>query len=172
MKLRSRLLVLPAVLASVVFASAAHAQSSTPSSQGDAAACRQADSIVGIWKGNLDFSTFGKATVLVSINEGGTFTETDSIDLNGTVGVASPGYAAWKETSCNHYAVKISKTLYNPETKQFLQVTLPGTIVLNPSGRSWTVTLKLEGFAENGAKVVSGTVKGSAARVTAGGSSH
>lgn len=123
--------------------------------------------IVGVWNGTLNFTTLGKATVLVSINEGGTFTETDSVDLNGTVGTASPGYAAWKAVDCRHYKLTINKTIF--KDGQFFNIVLPGTIVLSEDGNSWTISLKQKVFDSVGNPIaqLSGTVSGSAKRVSA-----
>ena len=106
----------------------------------------------------------------VSINQGGTFTETDSVDLNNTVGTASPGYAAWKAEDCRHYTLTINKTIYNSGQKQFFRVVLLGTIVLSEDGQSWTVNLKQEVSDASGNEVptLSGSVTGSAKRVKAG----
>jgi hypothetical protein len=79
----------------------------------------------------------------------------------------SPGYAAWKAKDCRHYALTINKTIYNPNTKQFLSVVLPGTIVLSDDGQSWTVNLKQEVFDANGKEIQTGSVTGSAKRVKA-----
>ena len=123
--------------------------------------------IVGAWNGNLDFSNLGKATVLVSINEGGTFTETDSVDLNGAVGTASPGYAAWKAEDCRHYKLTINKTLYREG--QFYKLVLPGSIELSEDQNSWTINLQLNAFDSVGNSIpsFSGTVTGSAKRIAA-----
>lgn len=169
MQFYKRLLMLPAMLVAVTVGPNAHAQNGLQAYDQE---CRSGKSnpIVGIWTGNLDFTTLGKATVLVSINQGGTFTETDSVDLDGTVGAASPGYAAWKAIDCQHYALTINKTLYNPKAKQFFRVVLPGTIELSEDGQSWTVSLKQQVFDANGNEVpsLSGSVTGSAKRVKAG----
>lgn len=175
MQFYKRFLLLPAVLAgAIAVATSAHAQperaqNGTP---GHDEECRSGmyNPIVGIWTGNLLFTTLGKATVLVSINQGGTFTETDSVDLNNTVGTASPGYAAWKAEDCRHYTLTINKTIYNSDQKQFFRVVLPGTIVLSDDGQSWTVNLKQEVFDADGHEVpsLSGSVTGSAKRVQAG----
>src|ERR1700744_458507 len=169
MQFYKRLLMLPAMLAAIAVGSTAHAQNGTQAHDQE---CRTGkySPIVGIWTGNLDFTTLGKATVLVSINQGGTFTETDSVDLDGTVGTASPGYAAWKAIDCHHYALTINKTLYNPKAKQFFKVVLPGTIELSEDGQSWTVNLKQQVFDANGNEVpnLNGTVSGTAKRINAG----
>ncbi len=126
--------------------------------------------LVGIWSGNLKFTLppLGSATVLISINQGGTFTETDSIDLNNTVGNASPGYAAWKANDCRHYTLTIDKMLYNPLSGEFSKVILPGNFVLSEDGDSLTVNLSQKVFNQAGALVGTGTVTGSAQRVKAG----
>jgi hypothetical protein len=171
MQLHKRFLLLPAMLAAIVVTSSAYAQHGHP--QGDMPSrddqCRAGtyNPIVGVWTGNLDFTTLGKATVLVAINQGGTFTETDSVDLNGAVGEVSPGYAAWKAKDCKHYALTINKTIYNPSAKQFFSVVLPGTIVLSDDGQSWTVNLKQEVFDASGKQIQTGSVTGSAKRVKA-----
>ncbi|WP_233838522.1 hypothetical protein [Paraburkholderia sp. ZP32-5] len=169
MQFHKRFLMLPALLVAMAVGSNAYAQNGL---QGHDQECRAGkyNPIVGIWSGNLDFTTLGKATVLVSINQGGTFTETDSVDLDGTVGTASPGYAAWKATDCRHYTLTINKMLYNPKAKQFFKVVLPGTIELSEDGQSWTVNLKQQVFDANGNEVpnLSGTVSGTARRVKAG----
>jgi hypothetical protein len=169
MQFHKRFLMLPAILATLAVGSTAHAEDGVQAHDKE---CRSGkhSPIVGIWTGNLDFTTLGKATVLVSINQGGTFTETDSVDLDGTVGVASPGYAAWKAEDCRHYTLTINKTLYNPKMKQFFRVVLPGTIELSEDGQSWTVNPKQKVFDANGNEVpsLSGTVAGSAKRVNAG----
>src|ERR1700744_6376919 len=170
MKIYKRLVMLTAMLAAAMVAGPSmHAQAEM---RGNDEACRQGqyNPIVGVWTGNLDFTALGKATVLVSINQGGTFTETDSVDLDGTVGTASPGYAAWKATDCRHYTLTINKTLYNPKAKQFFKVVLPGTIELSEDGQSWTVNLKQQVFDANGNEVpnLNGTVSGTAKRINAG----
>src|SRR6202012_1937983 len=88
--LYKRFFVLPALLAAAIATGPSmHAQAGMVRGHDDEA-CRSGayNPLVGIWSGNLDFTTLGKATVLVSINQGGTFTETDSVDLDGTVGHA------------------------------------------------------------------------------------
>jgi hypothetical protein len=169
MQFRKRFLILTAMLGAIAVEPGAHAQHAV---QAHDEKCRAGtyNPIVGIWNGNLDFTTLGKATVLVSINQGGTFTETDSVDLDGTVGEVSPGYAAWKAQDCRHYVLTINKTIYNPKLKQFLRVVLPGTIVLSEDGESWTVNLKQEVFGADGKQIpnLSGSVTGSATRVEAG----
>lgn len=169
MQFFKRFLVLPALFGAIAVGSSAYAQPEHGQGylMGHDEECRAGtyNPIVGIWNGNLDFTTLGKATVLVSINQGGTFTETDSVDLNGRVGKASPGYAAWKAKDCRHYTVTISKTLYNPDMKQFLSVVLPGTIVLSEDGQSWTVNLKQEVFDASGKEIQTGSVTGTAKRV-------
>jgi hypothetical protein len=171
MQFYKRFVMLPAMLGAIAIGSSAYAQHGHAQSDvsGHDEQCRAGtyNPIVGVWTGNLDFTTLGKATVLVSINQGGTFTETDSVDLNGTVGSVSPGYAAWKAKDCRHYALTINKTIYNPNTKQFLSVVLPGTIVLSDDGQSWTVNLKQEVFDANGKEIQTGSVTGSAKRVKA-----
>ena len=166
MQFHKRFLMLPALLVAMAVGSNAYAQNGL---QGHDQECRAGkyNPIVGIWSGNLDFTLLGKATVLVSINQGGTFTETDSVDLNQTVGNTSPGYAAWKAKDCRHYTLTINKMLFDPIQKQFSKVVLPGTIVLSEDGQSWTVNLKQEVFNENGQLTASGTVTGSARRVKA-----
>lgn len=170
-----RFLMLPALLGAIAVGPSAHAdrERTREGMLGDDAECRAGlySPIVGAWNGNLTFTTLGKATVLVSINEGGTFTETDSVDLDGTVpGTASPGYAAWKATDCRHYTLTINKMIYNPSIKQLLRVVLPGTIVLSEDAQSWTVNLKQEVFGPNGEPLpnLSGTVTGYAKRIKAG----
>jgi hypothetical protein len=169
MQFYKRFLMLPALLAAMAVGPGAYAQNGL---QGDDQECRSGtyNPIVGIWTGNLDFTALGKATVLVSINQGGTFTETDSVDLDGTVGTASPGYAAWKAIDCRHYTLTINKTLYNPKAKQFFRVVLPGTIELSEDSQSWIVNLKQQVFDTNGNEVPSlnGSVTGTAKRVKAG----
>jgi len=171
MQFYKRLLMLPVMLGMIAIGSNAYAQHGHGQDdiQGRDEQCRAGtyNPIVGVWTGNLDFTTLGKASVLVAINQGGTFTETDSVDLNGTVGVVSPGYAAWKAKDCRHYALTINKTIYNPGTKQFLSVVLPGTIVLSDDGLSWTVNLKQEVFDATGKEIQTGSVTGSAKRVKA-----
>jgi hypothetical protein len=170
--LYKRFFMLPALLAAAIAAGPSiHAQAGMTRGHDDEA-CRSGayNPIVGIWSGNLDFTTLGKATVLVSINQGGTFTETDSVDLDGTVGNASPGYAAWKAEDCQHYTLTIHKTIWNPKEKVFLNVILPGTIVLSEDGQSWTVNLKQITLDANGNEVpgFQGTVTGSTKRINAG----
>lgn len=171
MQFYKRFLMLSAMLGAIAIGSNAYAQHEH--AQGEIQAhdeqCRAGtyNPIVGVWTGSLDFTTLGKATVLVAINQGGTFTETDSVDLNGTVGEVSPGYAAWKAIDCRHYVLTINKTIYNPGTKQFLSVVLPGTIVLSDDGQSWTVNLKQEVFDARGKEIQTGSVTGSAKRVKA-----
>ena len=174
MNLYKRFFMLPALLAAAIATGPSmHAQAGMMRGHDDEA-CRSGayNPLVGIWSGNLDFTTLGKATVLVSINQGGTFTETDSVDLDGTVGHASPGYAAWKAEDCRHYTLTIHKTLWNPVSKVFLNVILPGTIVLSEDGQSWTVNLKQITLDTNGNEVPGfrGTVTGSAKRIIAGSS--
>lgn len=171
MKFIKRFVMLPALLAAAVAAGPSmHAQ--TGMMRGHDEACRSGayNPLVGVWSGNLDFTTLGKATVLVSINQGGTFTETDSVDLDGQVGVASPGYAAWKAEDCQHYTLTIHKTIWNPAAKAFANVILPGHIVLSEDGQSWTVTLKQITLDTNGNEIpgFQGTVTGSATRVIPG----
>jgi|GEM_PF-3551088 len=174
MQFSKRLLMLPAMLMAIALVPVAHAEHGRPQDgmQSHDEECRAGtyNPIVGVWTGNLDFTTLGKATVLVAINQGGTFTETDSVDLDGTVGTASPGYAAWKAKDCRHYTLTINKTLFNAKAQQFFRVVLPGTIVLSDDGQSWTVNLKQEVFDANGNEIPShsGTVTGSAKRVEAG----
>jgi hypothetical protein len=174
MQFYKRFLTLPAMLMAIAIVPMAHAQPghAQDGMLGHDEECRAGtyNPLVGIWKGDLDFTTLGKSSVLVAINPGGTFTETDSVDLDGTVGTASPGYAAWKAKDCRHYTVLINKTLFNGDAKQFFKVALPGTIVLSDDGQSWTVNLKQEVFDANGNAVPShsGTVTGTAKRVEAG----
>lgn len=165
MKFIKRFVMLPALLAAALLtAPTMHAQRGM---QLNDEACRQGQSspIVGIWTGNLDFATLGKATVLISINQGGTFTETDSVDLNGTVGTASPGYAAWKAVDCRHYILTIHKSIF--KDGQFATVILPGTIVLSEDLKSFTVNLKQQTYNQDGVFVpnFSGPVSGTATRV-------
>src|ERR1700743_1789065 len=172
MKIYKRLVMLTAMLAAAMVAGPSmHAQAEM---RGNDEACRQGqyNPIVGVWTGNLDFTTLGKATVLVAINQGGTFTETDSVDLNRTVGTASAGYAAWKAEDSQHSTLTIHKTLWNPTAKVFVNVILPGTIVLSEDGQSWTVNLKQITLDTNGNEVpgFQGTVTGSAKRIIAGSS--
>ncbi|MDY0748100.1 hypothetical protein SNE35_26605 [Paucibacter sp. R3-3] len=173
MNLSKRLLVLPVLLAGAL-AVGPNAQADTrhdPSSMhGRDEECRAGtyNPIVGIWDGHLDFQLLGKATVIVSINQGGTFTETDSVDLNTTVGNTSPGYAAWAAKDCRHYTLTIHKMLFDPKSGQFSKVILPGTIVLSEDGQSWTVDLKQEIYNQAGQLAATGTVTGVAQRVKAG----
>ena len=167
MQFNKRYMMLTAMLAgAIAIAPSAYARDGM---SGHDEECRAGtiNPLVGIWSGNLDFTALGKATVLVSINQGGTFTETDSVDLNNTVGTASPGYAAWKAEDCRHYTLTINKMIFN---QQFLKVILPGTIVLSEDGQSWTVNLKQEVFDSQGNAIpsLSGTVSGSAKRIQAG----
>jgi hypothetical protein len=167
MQFYKRLLVLPAMLTAMVVGPAAQAENRMPNHDEE---CRSGtlNPLVGIWSGNLVFTTLGKATVLVAINPGGTFMETDSVDLTGQVGTASPGYAAWKALDCRHYTLTINKTLY--QNGQFVKVVLPGTIVLSEDGNSWTVNLKQNVYdsAGNFLPTYSGSVTGSTHRIIAG----
>jgi hypothetical protein len=82
MQFYKRFVMLPAMLGAIAIGSSAYAQHGHAQSDvsGHDEQCRAGtyNPIVGVWTGNLDFTTLGKATVLVSINQGGTFTETDS----------------------------------------------------------------------------------------------
>lgn len=169
MKFIKRFVVIPALLAAAI-AAGPSMKAQAGVMRGHDEACRSGayNPIVGIWEGNLSFTTLGDATVLVSINQGGTFTETDSVDLNGKIGTASPGYAAWKADDCRHYTLTITKTIFSGG--QFLKVILPGTIVLSEDSQSWTVNLKQITLDANGNEVqgFQGTVTGSAKRVIPG----
>jgi hypothetical protein len=168
MHFRKLHLLLPALLATTAMAEPGI--QSQPDMQMHDAACRlgQYSPIVGIWTGNLSFTLpgLGQATVLIAVNQGGTFMETDSIDLNNTVGTATPGYAAWKALDCRHYALTINKTLYNGG--QFSQILLPGTLELSEDGQTLTISLKQHVFNQSGTEVATGTVTGSAKRANAG----
>jgi hypothetical protein len=167
MQFSKQLVMLSALIGALAIGQSAYAKDVL---KGHDAECRSGkyNPIVGVWNGNLEFTTLGKATVLVSINQGGTFTETDSVDLDRTVGVPSPGYAAWKAKDCRNYTVTINKTIYNPDAKQFFTVVLPGTIVLSDDGQSWTVNLKQRVFDASGKEIQTGSVTGIAKRVIAG----
>lgn len=165
MNFYKRFVVRPVLLTAAMIASPSmHAQAGM---RGHDEACRQGqyNPLVGVWTGNLDFTLLGKATVIVSINQGGTFTETDSVDLNGLVGITSPGYAAWKALDCRHYTLTINKMLYDPKQNQFSRVVLPGTLELSEDGQSWTVSIKQHVYNEAGTETASGGVTGSAKRV-------
>ena len=76
MQFNKRYMMLTAMLAgAIAIAPSAYARDGM---SGHDEECRAGtiNPLVGIWSGNLDFTALGKATVLVSINQGGTFTET------------------------------------------------------------------------------------------------
>ena len=104
------------IFASVLAGSSAlHAQEST---KDENELCRLGlyNPFVGAYADNLVVTGLGTSQSLIVLNQGGTLTETDAIDLNDPNTVHSPGYGSWKALDCAHYKVTINKINYNTAT--------------------------------------------------------
>ncbi len=122
---------------------------------------------VGAWEEKLEIAGRGSSKSLITLNQGGTLTETDGVDLVNPARPTSPGYGAWKALDCEHYVVTIQKVIYNATTKQFESTVLHGTALLSLDHNSWTATLDQRFFDDNGAVLYTDMVTATATRIKA-----
>ncbi len=123
---------------------------------------------VGAYEDTLSITNVGTSQSLIVLNQGGTITETDGIDLNEPTRTPSPGYGAWKALDCQHYVVTINKIIYDSSLKQFQTTVLTGDAFLSEDGNSWTATLLQKFFDAGGTLIRSDTVTATAKRIKAG----
>ncbi len=170
-----KLASLPAVVLTAVFAgiTPSHAQGITPPqpiSQINGEYCRLGilNPFVGAWADTLAITGVGTSQSLIVLNQGGTLTETDAIDLNEPTRNPSPGYGAWSAQDCQHYTVTINKIIYDSSLKQFQTTVLTGTAVLSADGNSWTANLNQVFRNADGATIRTDVVTATANRIKAG----
>ena len=166
-----RHVLLPTVMfcAAIAGCSDLHAQASTPEQN---QLCRLGlyNPFVGAYQEKLNITNVGTSMSLIVLNQGGTLTETDGIDLTNPTRTPSPGYGSWKAVDCQHYVVTINKVIYDSSLKQFQTTVLEGEAVLSEDGNSWTATLQQTFFDPNGAVLSVDTVTATASRIKPGSS--
>lgn len=161
------------ILSSMMFAavlagsSALHAQDSTKD-QNELCRLGLYNPFVGAYTDTLVVTGLGTSNSLIVLNQGGTLTETDAIDLNDPNTVHSPGYGSWKALDCAHYKVTINKINYNTATKQFETTVLEGDALLGEDGNSWVANLNQKFFDANGNVISTDMVTATAKRIKPG----
>ena len=123
---------------------------------------------VGAYVEKLNITNVGTDMSLIVLNQGGTLTETDGVDLTDPTRNPSPGYGSWKALDCQHYVVTINKIIYDSSLKQFQTTVLEGSAVLSEDGNSWTATLNQNFFDSEGNTIRTDTVTGTATRIKPG----
>ena len=105
--------------------------------------CRagNASPLVGAWSEDLTIAGIGTSLSLATINQGGTLTETDGIDLVHPTRNPSFGYGSWKALDCEHYRVIIKKVIYDTMLKHFETSILTGSVTVSKDGSSFNATL-------------------------------
>ena len=172
--LRNRLFLPAAVFAAVLAGVApSHAQTIQPPqplSQVNGEFCRLGiyNPFVGAWADTLTITNVGTSQSLIVLNQGGTLTETDAIDLNEPTRNPSPGYGAWSSQDCQNYTVTINKIIYDSSLRQFQTTVLEGTAVLSADGNSWTANLNQQFFNASGAVIRTDAVTATAKRIRPG----
>ena len=168
MELHKRLLLSAGILvATVAGASTLHAQATT-AEQDQLCRIGLYNPFVGAYTEKLNITNVGADMSLIVLNQGGTLTETDGVDLTNPTRNPSPGYGSWKSLDCQHYVVTINKIIYDSSLKQFQTTVLEGNAVLSEDGNSWTATLNQNFFDSEGNVIRLDSVTGTATRIKLG----
>lgn len=168
MKLDRRLLLSAGlVVAAVAGTSTLYAQATT-AEQNQLCRVGLYNPFVGAYTEKLNITNVGTDMSLIVLNQGGTLTETDGVDLEGPTRNPSPGYGSWKALDCQHYVVTINKIIYDSSLKQFQTTVLEGNAVLSEDGNSWTATLNQNFFDSEGNLIRTDIVTGTASRIKPG----
>jgi hypothetical protein len=130
-----------------------------------------ADSLVGAWRGSVQFQTGAFAAVkdldfMYVFNSGGTLTESSNYDGAPPV---PPAYGLWRQTGPRQFAAKYAFYATRPPTA-FEEISRGGgwlpagrgvlqeTITLSADGRSFTSTLRYDAFDAAGKATETGSV--------------
>lgn len=130
-----------------------------------------ADSLVGAWRGSVQFQTGAFAAVkdlefMYVFNGGGTLTESSNYDAAPPV---PPAYGIWRQTGPREFAAKYAFYATRPPAA-FEEISKGGgwmpagrgvlqeTITLSADGRSFTSTIRYDAFDAAGKATETGTV--------------
>ena len=168
MNLKKRVL-LPALLlaATLSCSSTLHAQATTRD-QNELCRLGIYNPFVGAYTEDLSITNVGTSMSLIALNQGGTLTETDGVDLINPIRNPSPGYGSWKALDCRHYVVTTNKIIYDSSLKEFQTTVLEGDALLSEDGNRWTATLKQNFFDPDGNVLRTDTVTAEAKRIRPG----